>query len=96
MMQGTLPFQRHSATSREAADEQIPIAGGDERRVFAYLAECGERGATDEEMQRGLTMNPSTQRPRRVNLMRKQLVADSGRVRRTRSGRNAVVWVVVA
>jgi hypothetical protein len=50
-------------------------------------------GLTDEEMQVRLDMNASTQRPRRVELVQAGLVKDSGRRARTRSGRNAVVWV---
>lgn len=50
-------------------------------------------GCTDEEMQLALKMNPSTQRPRRGELVGMGLVKDSGRTRRTRSGRRATVWV---
>jgi len=51
-------------------------------------------GATDEEIQTWLGMNPSTQRPRRVELVKKGLVVDSGKTRQTRSGRKATVWAL--
>lgn len=41
-------------------------------------------------------MNPSTERPRRVELVENGLVEDSGRVRQTDSKTEAVVWIVVA
>lgn len=52
-------------------------------------------GSTDEEAQLCLGMNPSTQRPRRVELVTMGLVRDSGRTRPTRSGRKAIVWEAV-
>lgn len=62
-------------------------------QVFRFLHSSGTYGATDEEMQRALVMNPSTQRPRRVELVRLGLVCDSWRRRSTDSGRSAVVWI---
>jgi len=62
-------------------------------RVLGYLLGLRERGATDEEAQHALGMNPSTQRPRRGELVEQGLVRDSGRTRATLSGRQAVVWV---
>lgn len=87
------PFQAHSETSRAAAVEIKPDASSLRRKVLAYLEERGKWGATDEEMQRGLDMPPNTQRPRRVELVTAGSVEDSGRQRKTLSGRNAVVWV---
>jgi DNA-binding Lrp family transcriptional regulator len=62
-----------------------------QRKVLAWLVENGP--ATDEEMQEGLGMNPSTQRPRRIELARRGLVVTCG-TRKTSSGRNADVWRV--
>jgi len=53
----------------------------------------GDYGWTDEELQIQLTWNPSTERPRRIELMDYGFVYDSGRTRRTHSNRKAVVWV---
>jgi hypothetical protein len=39
-----------------------------------------------------LGMNPSTQRPRRIELCQRNLIVDSGTTRLTTSGRKAVVW----
>jgi transcription initiation factor IIE alpha subunit len=85
------PSVNGSATSAQAADSLTPVAlNAMQRRVLELLAATPE-GLTDEEMQRRLRMNPSTQRPRRIELMRRGLVAEAG-TRRTASGRMAVVW----
>jgi hypothetical protein len=91
----TLPFQAHSATSREAADSKRGTAKSDKSRVFGLLS--GKlAGLTDEEMQRSLQMNPNTQRPRRIELMMEGKIRNSGKTRKTSSGRPAVIWEVVS
>ena len=89
------PFQAHSATSREAAEQIEGDAGTLRQHVLKFLQQCGKLGATDEEIQRALKMNPSTERPRRIELRKGGLVVDSGRYRLTRSKRRATVWVVL-
>ena len=85
------PSVNGSVTSAQAADSLTPVAlNAMQRRVLELLA-VWPQGLTDEEMQRKLGMNPSTQRPRRIELMRRGLVAEAG-TRRTASGRMAVVW----
>lgn len=85
------PAQMHSGPSLEASDAIRPKAGRLRERVLAHLRAHG--GATDDEIQAALDMPPSTQRPRRVELVRAGLVRDSGEKRKTRSGRRAAVWV---
>ena len=63
------------------------------RRVLAHLLACGARGATDQEIQDALSMDPSTERPRRVELVDDGLVRPAAAVRPTRSGRAAQVWI---
>jgi hypothetical protein len=91
---GPAPCQAHSETSREAA--AILQAGGRRHalreEVLGLLLREGPM--TDEEMQRKTGMNPSTQRPRRVELLRLGLVKATGETRRTASGRRAAVWGV--
>lgn len=62
-------------------------------RVFERLMRCWTTGATDEEIQETLNMNPSTERPRRGELEKSGLVINSGITRKTRSGRDAIVWM---
>ncbi len=89
----TVPYQKHSQTSKDSA-MNLPNANTLEERVYKCLL-ISRGGMTDEKIQTTLNMNPSTQRPRRVRLVEKGLVIDSGMKRKTRSGRNAVVWRVV-
>ncbi len=86
------PAVQTSRTSMQAADSLGPATlNAMQRRVYEFLVWRGATGATDEEMQDGLPMPASTQRPRRVELARKGLIVESG-TRRTSSGRMAVVW----
>lgn len=87
------PAQTHSATSQAAGDSVRESAGASRARVRGFLLTCGWRGATDEEMQLALGMNPSTQRPRRIELVKAGHAIDTGRKRPTGSGRQAVVWM---
>jgi len=89
------PCQRHSPTSRAAADAIEPSAHTLRAAVLRYLRGQGSRGATDEEITLALDLNPSTARPRRIELQQAGWVYDSGHTRQTRSGRDAVVWVAV-
>jgi hypothetical protein len=87
-------YQKHSDTSRAAAHQieadAATLRGEVYRGILRVLG-----GRTDEELQIILDMNPSTERPRRVELVERGLVRDSGKRRRTLSKRWAVVWEVV-
>jgi hypothetical protein len=88
-------FQRHSPTSRAAAESLTPTTvNACQRRVLAYLAKHPE-GATDEQMQLGIPMSPSTQRPRRIELVAKGMIVEAGEGK-TASGRRAVKWQITA
>lgn len=86
------PFVRGSATSKAAAESLSEEAmNALQRRVLQFIRDRGEEGATDEECQRELGMNPSTQRPRRGELASAGLIVESG-TRLTSSRRRATVW----
>jgi hypothetical protein len=89
------PYQAHSDTSRESAEAIAPKAGTYLAQVAAYLKACDVHGATDDEMQVVLGMDPSTQRPRRIDLVKRGMVRASEMQRPTRKGRKATVWVWV-
>lgn len=86
----------HRATAKQAARAIGGVSGALRRRVFDFIKSRGEEGATDEEAQIALAMNPSTQRPRRVELERDGKVRDSGRQRATQAGRKATVWITTS
>jgi hypothetical protein len=87
-----VPYVRHSETSRAAADAMAPHVTPLQQKVMDFLREHGP--ATDEEMQAGIPMGANTQRPRRVELVAKGRVIDSGKTRTGTSGKQAVVWAV--
>jgi transcription initiation factor IIE alpha subunit len=87
------PAVRGSVTSAAAADSLTPATLNAMQRRVLELLQATPDGLTDEEMQTRLGMNPSTQRPRRIELARRGMVVEAG-TRRTSSGRMAVVWRV--
>ena len=83
------PSVNGSATSAATADSLAPATlNAMQRRVYEFI--CW-RPSTDEEISIELGMNPSTVRPRRIELARRGLLAEAG-TRRTASGRMATVW----
>ena len=60
---GEPPSQRHSDTSRAAAERIKKRIGPLHLKVLNFLSAVG--GATDEEMQQHIPMAANTQRPRR-------------------------------
>ena len=88
------PLQKHSETSREAADAMRGKASKTLRaKVYRAIIASGERGMTDPEIQVDLQLAGSTQRPRRVRLVDLGLVIDSGKCRESTKGRRCTVWI---
>jgi hypothetical protein len=85
------PSVNGSMTSAQAADSLGPATLNALQRRVLELLQATPEGLTDEEMQKRLGMNPSTQRPRRIELARRGMVVEAG-TRKTASGRNASVW----
>jgi hypothetical protein len=82
-------------TSRAAKASLTPeVLNAMQRRVYEFIRDQGDTGATDEECQRALAMNPSSQRPRRGELAEGGLIVEGG-TRPTASKRKATVWRVV-
>lgn len=98
-MDPAAPFVRSSMTSLEAALAIEPHLEPLEGRVMGILADFGGSGCTDEELLaayhswHGYRL-ASTIRARRIKLVQKGLVEDSGTVRKGASGRNMTVWRV--
>ena len=86
-----VPAQKHSATSVAAAESLDGNTLNKLQRAVLELLHSEPAGLTDEEMAGRLGMNPSTQRPRRVELAKRGLVVKAG-TRKTASGRSADVW----
>lgn len=90
------PPASNPTTSRAAAEAIEPTAATLRRQVLDFIESCGDRGATDCEIQAALGMSGDTQRPRRWELSdcESPLIVDSGLRRRTERGREAIVWRV--
>jgi predicted ArsR family transcriptional regulator len=85
------PAQRHSVTSVQAAEQIKPVASTQRARVLAFLEEHGP--ASDHAIQDALNLDPSSERPRRVELERAGLIHVVGQTH-TRTGRKANVYGV--
>jgi hypothetical protein len=86
------PAQEHSETSTEAAESLTKRRRASMRlAVLEWLTQHGP--ATDEAIAEGLSMNPNTARPRRVELQTAGLIVGVGHGI-TRSGRRARLWDV--
>ena len=85
------------ATSAEARRRIAPCASKLHSMILAALGVRGATGATDHELAafvHGIIgAKPETVRARRIELTRAAQVRDSGRTRKTPSGRAAVVWI---
>jgi len=78
--------------SAEAKASLTPeTMNGQHRKVLDYIRDQGDNGATDEECQRGLGMNPNSQRPRRGELADVGLIVVAGK-RMTSANKRATVW----
>lgn len=84
------PFVVGSATSHAAALEIAAVKMTLREQVFACIRENGP--VNDEEIANLLQMNPSTERPRRIELATAERIRSDG-TRTTKSGRQAVAWV---
>ena len=81
-------FVHHSETSMQAALSVKPQGG--RARILDFLR--NDKGSwTDEGIAQMLKMNPSTERPRRIELTNAGLIEEAGTAK-TSSGRNAVLW----
>jgi hypothetical protein len=94
------PWQRHepkavhhSQTSMDAAQAIKPKAGTLRAQVLELIQRHPE-GLTDEEISTLLSMNPSTARPRRLELAVAGLIESHGTAL-TASGRSANLWRAV-
>ena len=87
------PSVRGSITSAAAADAMDAKTLTRLHRLVLDFLRARPDGATDEEIASGLGLNPSTERPRRIELARRGLVVEAG-TRKTASKRTATVWRV--
>ncbi|MDX2017620.1 MAG: hypothetical protein SFY95_08295 [Planctomycetota bacterium] len=73
-----------------------PHAGTLRARILAFIDAQGPAGATDDEGEAALGIKPQTYTPRRGELAALGVLVDTGRRRKTASGRPAAVWATPA
>ena len=89
------PYQQHSPTSHEAARLLAPKLSAMECEILNLITEsqaASGSGLTDDELI--ATYGSQSARPRRIFLTKLGKLRDTGTVRKTRAGRNAVVWAL--
>lgn len=86
------PPSVHTATSREAATRIAPHTITLRQMVYDLIESDGP--ICDEQIANQLELNPSTARPRRVELVKAGLIRPALSTVRTSSGRNAIAWEV--
>lgn len=102
------PYVADSDTSQEAAASIEPHLTELQMRVLECIARAKSRfsfsvhracerhpGLTCQEVETKTGLDHQTVSPRILELRRMGLIEDSGHRRKTRSGRNAIVWRVV-
>lgn len=80
----------HPATSKDAAAAITPVSGTQRGRVYEAIRRSN--GLTDEALAALLHLSPNSVRPRRVELVERGLVVDSGVRDTLATGRKAIVW----
>ena len=82
------------ATSIAAMEKVAPKRESMKGRVYQYLIDRQERGATDQEMQSALNIPGDSLRPIRISLFKDGWIHDSGHTRQNPNGNECIVWVV--
>lgn len=89
------PAQEGSGTSVAAARRIEPVRENLRQRVYQAVREAHPGGLTEQEIEDATGLPGNTVRPRIVELVNRAGLVDSGRTRKTRSGREAVVWIIL-
>lgn len=79
------PFVAGSETSREASERIEPHAGTQRSMVLTFIRKCGP--VADWEIQGGLVMDASSERPRRIELQAAGLIYKADDLGTTPAGR---------
>ena len=89
----TLPYQKHSETSRQAAEENTTAATLREK-IFQMIKDSGQHGMIADEVRQRINKSSNSTIPRLVELNRAGRIVKLQETRKTRSNRNANVYVV--
>jgi len=92
---GIPPYAQGSETSALAALRMRGPAASLRERIYDYIVDRGRYGATRDEIEADLKLRGNTVRPRCRELEEVGRVLKTPNRRKTRSGRDAVVYVAV-
>jgi predicted transcriptional regulator len=87
------PFVAGSDTSALAAESMAASAASIREQVYGWMARRGDHGATDDEIERALSLRHQTASARRRELELIGRVQKTDERRRTSSGRSAAVYI---
>lgn len=93
-----LPLERNTVitgkrhTSREAAAKALQTSGTKRAQIWRLIAQ--HNGLTADEIQQMTNISPNTINPTIRGLVKDEWLTDSFQVRQTRTGCDAIVWVV--
>ena len=91
---GGLPPHESSPTSIAAAIKIKEAAGPLRDQVLLWIKWSGDAGFTDDDLERRMEIRHQTLSARRRELVLLDKIVDSGRTRKTSSGRQATIWVI--
>ena len=81
------------ATSLVALEKSLPNRGSNKAKIYQYILDKQEYGATDQEIQSVLKISGDTLRPARLSLLKDKLIYDSGKTRQNSNGNDCIVWL---
>ena len=90
----SVPHQRHSDTSVEAAGKAKAQFKGNLLKVLKAFVHADRLGLTDEQGCDALRMDGNSYRPSRVTLEKLGMITKLSATRKTRSNRNAHIYTI--
>ncbi|WP_286347368.1 hypothetical protein [Frondihabitans sucicola] len=83
----------HPETAKDAGQKALPNSGTQRRTAYDLIVAAKDRGMTDDELERAMMKPHQSVSARRNELCTDELILDSGKRRRTKSGHEATVWI---
>ena len=81
------------ATSAAAYEKARPKFGSNRAKVYQFILDQQEQGATDQELQQAVKISGDTLRPTRLSLLKDGLIYDSGKTRLNANNNECIVWL---
>jgi transcription initiation factor IIE alpha subunit len=82
-------------TSIAAAQKVYPRTGSLRMKVYEFILNQGLHGATDQEIEKTLSIDGNTVRPTRISLVKDGYIMDTGTTRKNKHNNDCIVWRAV-